>query len=91
MQISYQELKMSEYFLPNENLSIDDQRNIFALKNKMSDIPSNFTSEENNTFKSCCGTKEEMEHIYYCKYLNKEKTEVNYDEQFKMDIKKIWS
>ena len=73
---------MSEYLLPNEQLSIDDQRNIFAMRNKMSDIPSNFTSEEKNTFKCCCGTKEEMEHIYYCKYLNKEKTEVNYDEIF---------
>ena len=82
MQISYQEIKMSEYLLPNEQLSIDDQRNIFSMRNKMSDIPSNFTSEEKNTFKCCCGTKEEMEHIYYCKYLNKEKTEVNYDEIF---------
>ena len=63
MQISYQELKMSEYLLPNDQLSIDDQRNIFVMRNKMSDISSNFTSEEKNTFICCCGTKEEMESI----------------------------
>ena len=39
MQIIYQEIKMSEYLLPNEQLSIDDQRNIFGVRNKMTDIP----------------------------------------------------
>ena len=89
MQIIYQEIKMSEYLLPNEQLSIDDQRDIFALRNKMTDIPSNFLSEKNNTSKCCCGTKEEMEHVYYCKYLNKEKTEVRYEEMYGENIDEI--
>ena len=59
------------------------------MRNKMSDIPSNFTSEEKNTFKCSCGTKEEIEHIYYCKYLKKEKTEVQYDEIFGEHLNKL--
>ena len=46
MQIIYQEVKMSEYILPNEQLSIDDQRDIFALRNKMTYNPSVFLSEK---------------------------------------------
>ena len=80
-QIIYQEIKMSEYLLPNEQLSIDDQRDIFALRNKM--------TEKNNTSKCCCGTKEEMEHVYYCEYLNKEKTEVRYEEMYGENINEI--
>ena len=89
MQIIYQEIKMSEYLLSNEQLSIDDQRNIFAVRNKMTDIPSNFLSEKNNTTKCCCGTKEEMEHVYYCDYLSKEKTEVRYEEVYGENVNEI--
>ena len=54
MQIIYQEIKMSEYLLPNEQLSIDEQRDIFALRNKMTDIPSKMSSEKYHTSKCCC-------------------------------------
>ena len=89
MQIIYQEIKMSEYLLPNEQLSIDDQRNIFGVRNKKADIPSNFLSEKINTTKCCCGTKEEMEHVYYCDYLSKEKTEVRYEEVYGENVNEI--
>ena len=34
-------------------------------------------------------TKEEMEHVYYCEYLNKEKTEVRYEEMYGENINEI--
>ena len=43
------------------------------------DIPSNFTSRENNTSKCSCQQQEDMLHIYECKYLNSENQEVNYE------------
>ena len=55
----------------------------------MTDIPSNLLSEKNNTSKCCGGTKEEMEHVYYCEYLNKEKTEVRYEEMYGENINEI--
>ena len=66
---------MSEYLLPNDELSVDEQRNIFEMRNKMSHIPSNFSSENENTYECVCGEKENMEHIYKCRYLNTEKAE----------------
>ena len=45
--IKYKSLKMAEYLLPNEQLSIEDKRNIFEIRNMMTDIPSNFTTGKN--------------------------------------------
>ena len=62
---------MSEYLLPNEEIKcIDDQRNIFAIRNRMVEIPANFS--RNKSIKTCeCGTIETMEHIYICENWNK--------------------
>ena len=39
-EIKYKELKMAEYLLPNyQNITIDEQRSIFALRNRMVIIP----------------------------------------------------
>ena len=70
---------MSEYLLPNEELSIEQQRNIFEIRNNMTNIKSNFCSENENTEKCVCGKKENMEHIYSCKKLNSKEPEVKYE------------
>ena len=44
-EIKYPEIKMSEYLLPNDELSIDEQRNIFEIRNRMSNIPANYSSQ----------------------------------------------
>ena len=31
-EINYPEIQMSEYLLPNDELSVDEQRNIFEIK-----------------------------------------------------------
>ena len=39
-EIEYKELKMAEYLMPNyQNITIDEQRSIFALRNCMVFIP----------------------------------------------------
>ena len=54
---------MEEYLLPlNNKLSIDQKREVFAVKKAMIDIPANFTSK--NETKCECGKLEDMEHIY---------------------------
>ena len=70
---------MSEYLLPNEELSIEKQRNIFKIRNNMTNIKSNFCSEKENTVKCVCGKKENMEHIYSCQQLNRKEPEVKYE------------
>ena len=80
---------MSEYLLPNDELSIDDQRKTFEIRNKMSNIPSNYSSERENFSKCACGEKEDMEHIYKCSFLNNEKAEANYEEVYGENLQEI--
>ena len=42
---------------------------IFAIRNKMVEIPENFSSEKSETL-CCCGDREIMSHIYYCEILS---------------------
>ena len=42
--------------------NIEDQRYLFAMRNKMIEIPANIGKEEN----CICGKMENMSHIYYC-------------------------
>ena len=48
IEIKYTELKMAEYLMPNqENLSIEDRRRIFEIRNRMVPIPANFPLNKN--------------------------------------------
>ena len=87
-EIRYPELEMSEYLLPNEKFDISEQKSVFAIRNKMTDIPSNFCSEGKKTSKCTCKTTENMEHIYYCKLLNKDKPELQFEEIFSKNLEK---
>ena len=67
-EMKYTELQMAEYLQPNEQeITIQEQRNIFAIRNKMIIISDNYK----NTTEICqCGQIETMEHIYNCKQWN---------------------
>ena len=74
---------MADYLYPNEYLTITEQRSIFALRNKMvAEIPSNFCSSENNKNKCICNKTEDIEHIYYCKILNKDEAKIKFEKLY---------
>ena len=67
--IEYHDFIMQDYLLPNDmGLTIDEQRILFLIRNKMVNIPANFGRES----KCQCGDYEDMVHILNCTYLNKE-------------------
>ena len=46
-EIEYTELKMSDYLLPNNELSIEEKIQVFSIRNKMDkNIPANFCSSQ---------------------------------------------
>ena len=77
---------MADYLMPNpENLSIDDKRSIFEMRNRMVALPNNCSREK--TKKPCiCGNIENMVHVYLCTNLNKEKAKIPYYSIFKDDV-----
>ena len=69
-EICYSSLEMADYLLPfNNTLTINEKCELFAVRNKMINIPSNFSS--NSEIKCRCGQIETMTHIYECDILNK--------------------
>jgi hypothetical protein len=86
--MAYASLEMSEYLLPtNEKLTIDEKRKLFAVKNKMTDIPSNFPQGRSNPETLCyCGQREDMKHIYECDIYNEGEVLPNYEEIYNGEI-----
>ena len=82
IEIDYPYIEISEYLMPNNLLTIDDKRKLFSIRNKMENIPSNFSSKQNNVSKCFCGETEDMKHIYVCKYSNDEEILVEYEKIF---------
>ena len=62
---------MEEYLLPYNEQSIEQKCEMFAVKNRMINIPYNFSS--NSEVKCVCGNLENMVHLYECDLFNKEK------------------
>ena len=85
-EIKYSSLKIAEYLSPNyENLSIEDQRYIFAIRNRMIRIEKNFPKQSPE--KACiCGKLETQSHIYSCKILNKNNKEIPYEKIFEENV-----
>ena len=53
-EISYSTIKMADYLMPNpENLSIDDKRSIFEIRNRMVALPNNFSKEKAKKLCTC--------------------------------------
>ena len=71
-EIKYSYLEMADYLLPfNNNLSIEEKCELFAIKNRMINIPNNFSSK--SEYRCECGDIETMSHIYECQQYNEEK------------------
>ena len=69
--MNYPSLEMADYLLPyNDKMDIEEKQRLFAVKNRMVEIPSNFGKSDSICI---CGTKENMSHIYSCQYLNEKK------------------
>ena len=88
-EIAYKEIQMAEYLLPNDQLSIEEQRSIFEIRNRMTNIPANFTSNKNNFEVCICKEKEEMIHLYTCKYLSETEPEVDYEKIYGDNVKNM--
>jgi hypothetical protein len=71
------------------NYQLMRKRNIFKIRNILSNIHSNYSSENDKTYKCAWGEKEYMEHVYDCRYLNIEKAEVNYEEVYGENVCEI--
>ena len=64
--ISHTVLKMADYLMPNyENLSSEDRRRIFEIRNRMLPISDNFPVKYVEE-KCWCGEKEDTRHNYNC-------------------------
>ena len=79
IEINYTDFQMAEYLMPNnQNISIESQQYLFAIRNRMINIPANFGGES----KCICGQKEENKHIYTCNKINEEKEKVEFEKVF---------
>ena len=68
-EISYSCLEMAEYLLPhNSVINVEEKCEMFGVKNGMTDIPYNFSS--NSQTKCVCGKLEDNLHIYECELYN---------------------
>ena len=63
-EISYESMEMAEYLLPYNKLSISQKRRMYEIRNKMVDIPENFSSDIMET-QCLCGERKVMSHIIY--------------------------
>ena len=84
--IKYSSLEMADYLLPtNKHLNLEEKRTLFAIRNKMVDIPNNFSNKELKE-KCFCGEIEEMEHLYECEILGNN-SEISYDKIYSNNVK----
>ena len=75
-EIFYNNLEMAEYLMPhNDKLSTEEKRSLFAVRNRMVNIGNNFGKIE---ICEKCKMNEDMEHIYNCKYLNKQQNKISF-------------
>ena len=63
-EIVYKNLSMAEYLLPwNRSLSNEQKLQVFAIRNRMIDLPCNLPINDDEV-RCSCGEIETMEHIY---------------------------
>ena len=81
------ELSMAEYLLPsNTALTISERQQMFAVKNRMVEIPANFPNPKIENI-CICGEKEDMKHIYQCETINDgEQPDLKYEKIFEGNI-----
>ena len=84
-EINYGEyLTCQQYLLPNNILSIDDQREIFAYRTRMNNLKYNFSNNSESQYCLCKHQILTNQHLFNCEYLNNEKSKINleYDRIF---------
>ena len=87
-EINYSSLKMAEYLLPNEEFSISEKRQIFSIRNRMVNIENNFRGKKIR--KTCpCGQIEDLKHIYICTVYNVKNENIEYENIYGEDLRKI--
>ena len=88
-EIEYSKLKFADYVYQNDHLTRTEQRSIFAIRSRMvTEIPANFCSNENNRCRCICKEKEDIQHIYNCKILNKNELKIEFEEIFNENLAK---
>ena len=83
-EIEYDKIGMAQYLQPNNQLEVKEQRKIFEIRNRMTNIPNNFSRK--NDVKCLCGQTEDMEHVYNCKILSSEEVNVKYEKIFEENV-----
>ena len=88
-EITYSCVEMAEYLVPfNNSLPIEEKREIFAIRNRMINIPYNFSTK--CEYKCECGKLEDMQHIYMCELWNKEEQPLlSYEKIFNGNLKQL--
>ena len=77
--MNYSEFQMAEYLMPNDLImTIENQQYLFAIRNRMINIPANFGGES----KCICGQKEENSHVYTCRKINAEKENIKFEKVY---------
>ena len=86
-EIIHADLSMSDYLLPTNNeLTVTEKQDLFAMKTRMVWIPSNFPKPEEDYY-CVCGLREDMRYIYNCEIMNnKQKPRHDYDKLFSGNI-----
>ena len=78
-EIEYKITELADYLQPINPMPIEKKQKLFAVRNRMVQIPNNFLKSENKA--NClCGEIEDMSHVYNCKMFNEEmKPSENYE------------
>ena len=74
----YSHLSLQPYFRPRENISLDSQRKIFALRGKISNIEANFCST--NKIKKCDKCNFVIDKYYLFKCTRQNIKNITYDQ-----------
>ena len=88
-EIEYMKIQMSQYLLPNTQLEIQDQKKIFEIRNRMTNISENYSKQSQNETRCICGEQETMTHIYYCKELNDIEPKLKYENIYEGNIRNM--
>ena len=84
-EIIYGDLKAQNYLLPNNILTLEEQREIFRYRTRMNKLKCNFS----NKYIDFCQCKSALnnEHLYKCNVLNSEVKKYEYNSLFNGTIK----
>ena len=88
-EIEYTRIQMAQYLLPNGHLEIEDQKQINEIRNKITNITANYSSNGKKEQICICGEKETMDHIYNCKKLNNSELNIKYENIYSENVKNL--